>query len=212
MKKMSIDKNRRSNWSRSDDFVFVYTVVFFFLPFTHSVLCVCRSLARFCFFLLFLRENEMKEMCQITSSNFDEVLPAIESDIRRSSFLAIDTEFSSLSTLTSSLSEKPRGTVQQIYEQRVKLIKQLTVFQIGFAFFFVNEQTNGYDYRIYNFSLRPTSIEPIDVKFVVQSSSIKFLCEHQFDFNRCFYQGISFLNQTEENRLIHSIKVRQTID
>ena len=140
-------------------------------------------------------------MCQVTRSNFEKLLPKIRSEIDQSVFLAIDTEFSTLETFFSSTTEKSIRTRDDFYNQRRLLIEQLTIFQFGLAIFSSNPNGKQYDVEIYNFFLRPTSIYPIDVKYVVQSSSIEFLTDYQFDFNRCFYDGISFINEKQEKSL-----------
>ena len=141
-------------------------------------------------------------MCQVTRANFEKLLPEILSQIDQSLFLAIDTEFSTLEPLISSR-EKPIHTRQQFYEQRRELVEQLTIFQFGLAIFSFDPSDQHYNVQIYNFSLHPPSISPIDVKYLIQSSSIEFLTEYQFDFNRCFYEGISFINQSQEKCLFN---------
>ncbi len=142
-------------------------------------------------------------MCEVTSSNFSELFPSIIEQIDKSCFLAIDTEFSSIDTFSSSTK-----TIEQYYKQRSNFIKQITIFQFGLAIFSKTSDQQKYHVDIYNFYLHPTSINPIDVKYLIQSSSIKFLSEYKFDFNKCFYSGISFLNQTQENILLNQNKVK----
>ncbi|CAF0809101.1 unnamed protein product [Adineta steineri] len=136
-------------------------------------------------------------MCEVTSSNFLELFPLIIEQIDKSCFLAIDTEFSSIDT---NLSIK---TIKEFYKQRSNFVKQITIFQFGLAIFSTTSIQHKYHVTIYNFYLNPTSINPIDVKYIIQSSSIKFLAEYKFDFNKCFYSGISFINQTQENILLN---------
>ncbi|CAF5148271.1 unnamed protein product, partial [Rotaria sp. Silwood1] len=140
-------------------------------------------------------------MCEVTSSNFFELFPLIIQLIDKSCFLAIDTEFSSIDTFSSSIK-----SVKQFYEQRSNFVKQITIFQFGLAIFSKTSDQQKYDVNIYNFYLNPTSIHPIDVKYLIQSSSIKFLSEYNFDFNKCFYSGISFVNQTQEQILLNQNK------
>jgi hypothetical protein len=136
-------------------------------------------------------------MCEVTSSNFLELFPLIIQQINESCFLAIDTEFSSIDTYTSSIK-----TIKEYYNQRSNFIKQITIFQFGLAIFSKTSDQHKYHVNTYNFYLNPSSMHPIDVKYIIQSSSIKFLSEYKFDFNKCFYSGISFLNQTQENILL----------
>jgi hypothetical protein len=141
-------------------------------------------------------------MCEVTSSNFVELFPLIIEQIDQSCFLAIDTEFSSIDSYSSSIK-----TIEQFYKQRSNFVKQITIFQFGLAIFSQTSDQHKYHVNIYNFYLHPTSIHSIDVKYLIQSSSIKFLSEYKFDFNKCFYSGIAFLNQTQENDLFKQNKV-----
>ena len=137
-------------------------------------------------------------MCEVTSSNFLELFPIILQQIDQSCFLAIDTEFSSIDTFSTSIK-----TIKQFYKQRSTFVKEITIFQFGLAIFSKTSDQQKYIVNVYNFYLHPTSINSIDVKYRIQSSSIKFLSEYKFDFNKCFYSGISFLNQTQEEILLN---------
>uniref|UniRef100_A0A2I2ZYN7 Poly(A)-specific ribonuclease PARN n=1 Tax=Gorilla gorilla gorilla TaxID=9595 RepID=A0A2I2ZYN7_GORGO len=57
----------------------------------------------------------------------------------------------------------------------------------------VSALTNGFD--------TPEERSSPDVKFVCQSSSIDFLANQGFDFNKVFRNGIPYLNQEEERQL-----------
>ena len=84
----------------------------------------------------------------------------------------------------------------------------MTVFQFGLAIFSPSaSHQQRYRVQIYNFYLNPSSVNPIDVRYVIQSSSIKFLVANNFDFNKCFYEGISFVNQSQEQALLDATKV-----
>ena len=135
-------------------------------------------------------------MCEVISANFAQLYPQICQEIDQSCFLAIDTEFSSIDAPSSTIK-----TIEQLYKQRSKFVEQMTIFQFGLAIFSKTSNPHKYQVNIYNFYLHPPSIDQLDVKYVIQSSSIKFLTEYQFDFNKCFSSGISFLNRTQETRL-----------
>jgi hypothetical protein len=165
---------------------------------------LCLFILLICLLSFFSRQRKEKAMCEVTSSNFLQLYPLIIQQIEQSCFLAIDTEFSSLETFPSTTK-----TIKQFYEQRSNLVKQITIFQFGLAIFSKTTNQQRYYVTIYNFYLNPTSMKPIDVKYIIQSSSIKFLSEYKFDFNKCFYSGISFLNQTQENILFNETNVRR---
>ena len=170
--------------------MFIHPFLFFFSS-HFSLICCC----------LFFRDT----MSEVLSSNFFELLPTILQQIDQSCFLAIDTEFSSIDT--SSFAMK---TIEQFYQQRSNFVQQITIFQFGLAIFSKTSNQHKYQVDIYNFYLHPSSIHPIDVKYLIQSSSIKFLSEYKFDFNKCFSSGISFLNQTQETILSNENQVKCT--
>ncbi|UJR37478.1 hypothetical protein I4U23_030181 [Adineta vaga] len=138
-------------------------------------------------------------MCEVTSSNFSELLPSILKQIDESCFLSLDTEFSAI----DNHSTWKRKNLKEFYKQRSDFIKEITIFQFGLAIFSKTSNQHRYHVDVYNFYLHPTSIHSIDVKYIIQSSSIKFLSEYKFDFNKCFYSGIPFLNQTQEQILFN---------
>jgi len=57
-----------------------------------------------------------------------------------------------------------------------------------------------YTHRGYSFYVFPNSTSSRNVKlFCCQTSSIKFLSEHGFDFNKLFKDGVSYLSTGKEN-------------
>ncbi|CAF0779651.1 unnamed protein product [Didymodactylos carnosus] len=150
-------------------------------------------------------------MCDVTLENFEKLYPIIIEQIEASCFLAFDTEFSALNTNDYTSSTQ---TTKKLYEKRRKLVTNISIFQFGLAIFSksISSSDQNYQVHIYNFYLNPASIEPIDVTYMMQASSTKFLTQNKFDFNKCFYTGISFLNQTQENLLYKKFGVKRNND
>ncbi|XP_067407445.1 poly(A)-specific ribonuclease PARN isoform X3 [Emydura macquarii macquarii] len=112
---------------------------------------------------------------EIIRSNFKDSLHKVYEAIEEADFLAIDGEFSGISDGPS-----------------------------------VSTLTNGFDtpeeryiMKSFNFYIfpKPFNRSSPDVKFVCQSSSIDFLANQGFDFNKVFRNGIPYLNQEEERQL-----------
>ncbi|KAM6351007.1 poly(A)-specific ribonuclease PARN isoform 4-T4 [Alca torda] len=112
---------------------------------------------------------------EVIRSNFKDNLSKVYEAIEESDFLAIDGEFSGISDGPS-----------------------------------VSALTNGFDtpeeryiMKSFNFYIfpKPFNRSSPDVKFVCQSSSIDFLANQGFDFNKVFRNGIPYLNQEEERQL-----------
>ncbi|CAB4014879.1 RNA-directed DNA polymerase from mobile element jockey, partial [Paramuricea clavata] len=140
-------------------------------------------------------------------SNFEDVLPQIEKALQESEFVAIDTEFTGLAV---NESQRPSlfDTPCERYMKLKRMVGQFLVCQFGIsAFIKSQEYPNTYEARTFNFHLFPSSFGQIDVRFTCQASSLEFLCNHKFDFNKFVYEGISFLNKNQEH--LKDLKTKQ---
>lgn len=142
-------------------------------------------------------------MVEVTRSNFQETLPLVQQVIEQCSFFAVDCEFTGLEC--SSATEK---TLFDSPEERYIKLKQnaeaFTINQFGLACFSPQQQdiqSNKYTAHVFNFYLLPRPVGSLEPRFKVQVSSIEFLCQNSFDFNKFFYGGIPYLNETLENEL-----------
>ncbi|XP_078237465.1 poly(A)-specific ribonuclease PARN isoform X3 [Pogona vitticeps] len=77
------------------------------------------------------------------------------------------------------------------------------LFQFGLCTFKYDHTESKYVTKSFNFYIfpKPFNRTSPDVKFVCQSSSIDFLANQGFDFNKVFRNGIPYLNQEEERQL-----------
>uniref|UniRef100_A0A493T563 Poly(A)-specific ribonuclease PARN n=1 Tax=Anas platyrhynchos platyrhynchos TaxID=8840 RepID=A0A493T563_ANAPP len=77
------------------------------------------------------------------------------------------------------------------------------LFQFGLCTFKYDHTEDKYIMKSFNFYIfpKPFNRSSPDVKFVCQSSSIDFLANQGFDFNKVFRNGIPYLNQEEERQL-----------
>ncbi|MBN3318078.1 PARN ribonuclease, partial [Atractosteus spatula] len=141
---------------------------------------------------------------EITRKNFKERLNAIYSAIEEADFLAIDGEFSgisdgpSVSALTNGL-----DTPEERYRKLKKHSMDFLLFQFGLCTFKYDHSESKYVMKAFNFYIfpKPFNRNSPDIKFVCQSSSIDFLANQGFDFNKVFCNGIPYLNQEEESQL-----------
>ena len=142
-------------------------------------------------------------MVEVTQTNFQQILPHIQKVIEECSFFAIDSEFTGLET--SSATEK---TLFDSPEERYFKLKHnaeaFSITQFGLACFTPEQQdiqSNKYSAEVFNFYLLPRPVGSYEPRFQVQVSSIQFLCQNSFDFNKYLYGGIPFLNETLEKEL-----------
>jgi len=135
---------------------------------------------------------------EVTTDNFTRAYNMLEERINSCDFIAIDGEFTGLSTIRNKA--PAYDTVQQIYEKnRIGTSKMLLV-QYGICLFIWDEETKEYEAVPFSFYIFPRPYKKFgnDVVFTSQSSSLNFLAEHGFDFNKLFHKGVSFMGAHEE--------------
>ncbi|XP_078519219.1 poly(A)-specific ribonuclease PARN isoform X2 [Lissotriton helveticus] len=148
---------------------------------------------------------------EVTRSNFKESLPKVYAAIEEADFLAIDGEFSGISD-GPSVSALTNGwdTPEERYQKLKKHSMDFLLFQFGLCTFKYDHTESRYIMKSFNFYIfpKPFNRSSPDVKFVCQSSSIDFLANQGFDFNKVFCQGIPYLNQEEERQLREQYEMR----
>ncbi|XP_046840547.1 poly(A)-specific ribonuclease PNLDC1-like isoform X2 [Xenia sp. Carnegie-2017] len=137
----------------------------------------------------------------VVRTNFEEILPQIEEALLKCEFVAIDAEFTGL-----TLNESQRPSLFDAPCDRYRKLKQVVghflVSQFGISAFVQSKDfPNTYEVHSYNIYLFPTSFGQIDARFTCQASSLEFLCNHKFDFNKFIKEGVSFLNKTQKEEL-----------
>lgn len=145
-------------------------------------------------------------MCEVSIDNFTHILENIKCSINKSRFITIDTEFSAL-----NISEKISNRLElfelmlyilyrfyflhfslfdspsERYEKLRMLCNQIIPMQIGISAFTFDAENNSYLADVYTFYVFPKKFHSINSLFVFQSSSLQFLCCHNFDFNKVQY-------------------------
>ncbi|KAI1233828.1 hypothetical protein IHE44_0004276 [Lamprotornis superbus] len=104
----------------------------------------------------------------------------------------------SVSALTNGF-----DTPEERYQKLKKHSMDFLLFQFGLCTFKYDDTEEKYIMKSFNFYIfpKPFNRNSPDVKFVCQSSSIDFLANQGFDFNKVFRNGIPYLNQEEERQL-----------
>ena len=129
----------------------------------------------------------------ISFSDFQEVLPEIEEAINKCNFLAIDCEFTGISTENNVCAfDRPEDAYKKVLHNSSGYI----TIQVGLTCVSSDPDDNTkITYRSYNFYVYPSFWKN---SFKCQGSSIEFLAKNGFDFNKLFVEGISFCNTEEE--------------
>ncbi|PIK44614.1 putative poly(A)-specific ribonuclease PARN-like domain-containing protein 1 [Apostichopus japonicus] len=92
------------------------------------------------------------------------------------------------------------------YQKLKMMAKKFTIPQFGLTAFVKTKETNCYKAYTYNFYIFPASWGSVDSWLTCQASSLKFLCCHEFDFNKWIYKGVSYLSIEQEEELKSQMK------
>ncbi|KAM3963083.1 pre-piRNA 3'-exonuclease trimmer [Aphomia sociella] len=142
---------------------------------------------------------------EITRNNFLEQLSNITQNLKRSSFVGFDAEFTALLS-GEKFKYRLFDTNEERYDQLKTKISNIIMTQIGLTMFQYERDLDRYVTTGYTFHLCPQTIGDMDQSFIFQASTLKFLCKHKFDFNKFIYEGISYLSKDEENCFRKQIK------
>lgn len=75
-------------------------------------------------------------------------------------------------------------TPQERYAKLYAIAQEIIPVQVGVTAFLFNPDENSYTGKVYSFYLFPRSFISTDKTFMCQASSLQFLCDHAFDFNK----------------------------
>ena len=143
--------------------------------------------------------QQLKSKMDITRENFLEHYQEVIDHIKDCSFIAFDTEFSGL--LDDGFREAYLDVPSERYEKLKNGTQHFVIMQFGICLFKKISATK-YTARPYNFFVFPASPTPkkIDLRFLCQASSMTFLAENNFDFNKWVKQGVFFLSKLESEK------------
>ena len=166
-------------------------------------------------FLQFFRKtksetNLQRKNMEITRHNFAEKLPVIEEAIANASFIAIDGEFTGLHD-DSTTKQSSLDTPAERYLKSRNTAKKFLLVQFGVCTFQYDSKTDQFTNRAFNFYVWPRPFSRIapDPRFMCQTSSIDFLVGQNFDFNKLFKDGISYLRSSDEDKIRKGISEKQ---
>eukprot|EP01025_Chloroclados_australasicus_P029912 TRINITY_DN2990_c0_g1_i1.p1 TRINITY_DN2990_c0_g1~~TRINITY_DN2990_c0_g1_i1.p1 ORF type:complete len:790 (-),score=77.15 TRINITY_DN2990_c0_g1_i1:311-2647(-) len=151
-------------------------------------------------------QQEEYQQMEVTKHNFWEVFPEVEKAVKECTYYAFDLEMSGVQLESSDKYD----LVEDRYAQITECARQFLVLQFGLATFVYDPQNNQCEAKCFNFYLFPqyqklmnelgTNIVQIGNSngnfaniFASQFGSLEFLAEQGFDFNKCFRDGISFM-------------------
>ncbi|XP_076040743.1 poly(A)-specific ribonuclease PARN-like [Oratosquilla oratoria] len=132
---------------------------------------------------------------EVTRKNFKENLPKIKDAIDGADFISIDAEFTGLRRdTTSKLCEL--DTPQERYSKCCEAANDFGMIQFGLTTFRYNIEEKQYHHASYCFYVLGQSREI----YTCDSSSLNFLANNGFDFNKLFKDGLSYMSMIEETK------------
>ncbi|CAH7308359.1 Pnldc1 [Phodopus roborovskii] len=155
----------------------------------------------------------------VCADNFESTGSELYGIVNESEFVSLDIEFTGLRSNSSgpqqiSLFDSP----SEWYAKARQSVKQFTICQIGLSVFStIEDEVNQYVANSWNFFLFPTTFGDLDSEFSFQASSVQFLNQYGFDFNKFLKKGIPYMNEEQEKTLRQSImrenwRVRSSLD
>ncbi|XP_021562851.1 poly(A)-specific ribonuclease PNLDC1 [Carlito syrichta] len=155
----------------------------------------------------------------VGAAEFEESLPLLQELLSDADFVGLDIEFTGLRSNLSgpqqiSLFDLP----SEWYLKTRQSVQQFTVCQIGLSVFTTVEgEINKYVAHSCNFFLFPTTFGILDSEFSFQASSVQFLNQYGFNYNKFLKNGISYMNEEQEKKIRHEIlsgnwRMRSSLD
>uniref|UniRef100_L7M4H9 Putative polya-specific ribonuclease parn n=1 Tax=Rhipicephalus pulchellus TaxID=72859 RepID=L7M4H9_RHIPC len=144
---------------------------------------------------------------EVTAENFQEQFGVLKAALENASFVAIDCEFTGLELERSTHAyDTPEERYRKLRESSLDFL----VVQVGVCVFQHDKEKRGYKYKAFNFYVCPkqTVKGAPDRMFRCQASSLQFLSQHGFDFNKLFSHGVSYLRAEEATQLSQALSER----
>ncbi|XP_014240094.1 pre-piRNA 3'-exonuclease trimmer-like [Cimex lectularius] len=144
-------------------------------------------------------------MVEVNRHNFEEHLNQIQYDLNKCAYYSVDCEFTNLPTDFDVENSVFDGGDDRYAKIRGK-ISGCVILQVGLTPFIFNRDLNHYKASLYKFYIFPNDFGPLNQFVVFKASTVRFLRDNKFDFNKGFYDGITCLNKTQEREIKSEIE------
>ncbi|XP_075409985.1 poly(A)-specific ribonuclease PNLDC1 [Tenrec ecaudatus] len=155
----------------------------------------------------------------VSAEEFEQILPVLQELVLGADFVALDIEFTGLRSNLPGPQQISLFDLPSEWYLKTRLsVQQFTICQIGLSVFSrVKGEYNKYVSHSCNFFLFPTTFGILDSEFSFQASSVQFLNQYGFDYNKFLKNGIPYMNEEQERKMKHSIlsgswRVRSSLD
>ncbi|CAI5701941.1 unnamed protein product [Peronospora effusa] len=144
----------------------------------------------------------------VTRHNFSKCLSDLQKDLKLPTcrFVAIDTEFTGLSP-NELEREQYLDTLEERYRKVKRAGESFLITQFGLSTVHLNKKDQVH-IKTWNFYIFPRPYGSLDERFLCQASSLQFLSEHGFDFNKFIGDGIPFVNLSTTTAMKKRLKRR----
>ncbi|XP_032672518.1 pre-piRNA 3'-exonuclease trimmer-like isoform X2 [Odontomachus brunneus] len=140
-------------------------------------------------------------MIEVTKQNFKEIYPILEDVLKNATFISFDLEFSGIET--DNIRNSLFDSIEERYDSIRNTIQPYIIVQCGITAF---EYKFSYDAVVFNFFLLPKSIPSKNRRFLWNVSTLEFLSEYEFDFNKFVHNGISYIDEEDEEILRQQVQ------
>lgn len=146
----------------------------------------------------------------VTKSNFESALNDLRLHVRDADFVAVDLEMTGVTSAPWRESfEFDRFDIQYL---KVKdSADKFAVVQFGVCPFRWDPHEQSFVAHPHNFYIFPrqeTKGDDTSYEFLCQTTSVDFLAKHQFDFNMCIHEGVSYLSRSQEKEALGLLNAR----
>ncbi|KAL9543810.1 hypothetical protein MBANPS3_007938 [Mucor bainieri] len=160
---------------------------------------------------------------EVLRNEFENTLPLIEEAMNEADFIAIDTEFTGMNETTKTLDffftnvdtqglSTPDVQFQHAdeistrYAKLKSCVQEFTIIQYGVCAFKRDPSNGNYVAKPFNFYIFGADTHDVQSRrvFSATPSSLAFLRQNKFDFNKLIEEGIPFYNYTEEGSMFQS--------
>ncbi|XP_057345507.1 poly(A)-specific ribonuclease PNLDC1 isoform X2 [Manis pentadactyla] len=148
---------------------------------------------------------------EIGADEFEQNLPLLQELVLGADFVGLDIEFTGLrSNLSRSQQISLFDLPSDWYLKTRQNVQKFTICQIGLSMFSsIEGESNKYVAHSCNFFLFPTTFGTLDSEFSFQASSVQFLNQYGFDYNKFLKKGIPYMNEEQEKKITHNILTRK---
>lgn len=149
---------------------------------------------------------------EVTKDTFEEMLPIVEEALSECQFYSFDCEMTGLfvSDRKGLADGKPPPYLHDMedrYEELLQSSESFVINQFGLSTF-VWDGTS-YSAKTFNFYTFPRAFEEYQPRFLCEASSLEFLSQHQFDFNKWIYHGIPYMPASLRDKKLQMVDAPQ---